>query len=469
MLTERPLRAALVWPAGLDPRRVLPLGFAWIVSNTPRELCEFRLFDLAIGRPKPGDLEGALAGFAPDVVGVSCFASNFPQALEAARAARRAAPGAKIVAGGQYASSWPQGPLGAREFDFAFKGEGERAFTAFLTELRSGGTNWDRVPGLAFRRPDGTLHDPPPALVDDLDSLVPPDYRFIGLDEYLRRGYRVWSDRSRSAPIQASRGCPYSCAFCAGTRVSGRKTRYFSTDYVMRWIKDLHRNFGATWFNILDDSFTSRPDKAKEFCRAALELGIKGLRFGTPTGVRAQHGDRELWELMRKAGWEQVVIAPESGSPRVLKLMRKELPAGGLGGAMADIRAAGLPVCGFFVVGYPGETREDLRLTMDLIRKFDLAEIFVFQPLPGSPIFGELVAAGKLPPDFIPGVEDYSSGEASWTPEELKGFNFRRFIFLARLELALRHPLLTLRHLRHLDPVVAPLRLIKQAVGMLRR
>jgi anaerobic magnesium-protoporphyrin IX monomethyl ester cyclase len=467
MLSAAPTRVALIWPDGLDPRRVLPLPFAWLASNTAPELCEFRLFDLALGRPAPEDLERELASFRPEVVGISSFASNFPRALEAARAAKRAVPSAAVVAGGQYASAWPEGVLSHPEFDFVIKGEGEPALTAFLKELRSGARRWELVPGLV-RMAGGVLADAAPAIVEDLDSLTPPDYKFIALDEYLRRGYRVWCDPVPNAPIQTTRGCPYSCAFCTGPYVSGRRLRRFSTAYVMRWIKELHRDFGVTWFNIIDDNFTFSPDGAKEFCRAAPRLEIPGLRFGTPNGVRAQHGDPELWKLMRSAGWEQVVVAPESGSARVLELMKKELPPALMEKAVADIRAAGLPVCGFFIVGYPGETRADLALTMRLVSSFDLAEIFVFQPLPGSPIFRELLAAGEITPDFVPGVDDFSSGERSYVSRELRGVNFYWLIFRARLGLALRHPLRTLRHLKHLDPAVAFSRVCRQASDLAR-
>ena len=86
MLNKAPTRVALVWPGGLDPRRVLPLAYACLAANTPKELCEFRLFDLALGAPAPERLAEELAAFAPEVVGLSCFAMNFPQALAAARA-----------------------------------------------------------------------------------------------------------------------------------------------------------------------------------------------------------------------------------------------------------------------------------------------------------------------------------------------------------------------------------------------
>ncbi|MDD2805037.1 MAG: radical SAM protein [Elusimicrobiales bacterium] len=466
MLKRATTRVALVWPGGLDPRRVLPLAYACLAANTPKELCEFRLFDLALGAPAPERLEAELAAFAPEVVGLSCFAMNFPQALAAARAAKKAAPGAVVIAGGQHPSSWPEGVLAHNEIDFVLKGEGERAFAAFLEQFRSAAPDWGKVPGLARRGPHGLL-EAPPAMVEDLDSLALPDYRFINFAEYLRRGYRVYADSRPSAPIQTTRGCPYACAFCCGPAISGSRLRRFSADYAMRWIEALNRDFGVLWFNIIDDNFTFHPEAAKEFCREALKLRLPGLRFGTPNGIRAQHGDAQLWRLMAAAGWDHFTVAPESGSERVLELMRKDLKPAQIEAAVAGMRATGLPVCGFFILGYPGETREDLALTLNMVKLFDLAELFVFQPLPGSPVFRELRAAGRIPADFIPAVGDFSSGERSYVSEELRGVNFYRLIFLARLGVALRHPLTALAHLRHLDLPVAAAKVFRQAAAFL--
>lgn len=459
-------KVALIWPGGLDVRRVLPLAYAWLAANTPRDLAELRLFDLALGRPEPALLEKEIAAFAPDVIAVSCFAMNFPQALEAVRAARRAAPAAVTIAGGQHPSSWPEGVLAHSEFDFVIKGEGEEAFPAFLRELSSPSPRWESVPGLVSRNAEG-LCRARTAVVEDLDSLSFPDFRFIRFGEYLSRGYRVYADRRHSAPVQTSRGCPYSCAFCCGPEISGNRLRHFSSGYVIRLIRHINAEFGVKWFNIIDDNFTMRPEKAKEFCRAASALDIPGLRFGTPNGVMAQHGDPELWDLMRAAGWDHFTVAPESGSARVLDLMGKKIDLGRLGETVSHMKRTGLPVCGFFILGFPGETRADLALTMEFVRKFDLAEVFAFQPLPGSPVFRRLLAEGRVKPDFIPDIDDFSRGELSYVHADLRGVNFYRLIFLARLGTALRHPVTALRHLRHLDPPAAVRALLRQVSGLL--
>lgn len=449
MLKNNKTRVAFIWLGGAE-LDTLPLAYANIAANTDAGLCEMRLFDLALGIPRREDLGREIAQFRPDIIGVSVPVIAVGRTIEAVREAKRAAPNALVLAGGGYVSAWPAGVMAHPEIDYAIRGEAEAAFGLFISELRSGAPRWERVPGLV-RRAAGGLAENPPAVVAELDSLALPDYRFIRLDEYLRRGYRAAIGSVPGAPIQTTRGCPYDCAFCTCPSINGARVRHFSTAYMMRLIETLHRDFGIKWFNIIDDNFTYDPEKAKDFCRAALRLKIPGLGFGNMNGIRMQHGDKELWALMRRAGWEHFTVAPESGSERVLGLMKKRISLEETKNTVGDMRAAGLPVCGFFIIGYPGETREDLRQTGRFMRYFDLVEIYVFQLLPGSPVFMEMLKSGEITEGSVPPVENYSSGRRGYVSKELSDADLYRFMFAARILAILRHPGAALWRMRKIN------------------
>lgn len=444
-------RVALLWPPGLEPAYALPLPYASIAANTPPELCEFKLFDLALEPRSPEELGRRIADFKPDIIGITSCGMNFRQALEAVRAAKAAAPEAVVVAGGPHASAWAKGVLKHAEIDLVLKGEADFAFGDLVRELSLPEPVWARVPGLA-RREDGIVVEAPAAVVENLDSLALPDYRFIRLDEYLRRGYGLFCDGRPNAPIQTSRGCPGTCAFCGVAAVSGRLVRRFSTAYTMRWIEALHKDFGIQWFNIIDDNFTDDPAHARAFCEAAQGLKIPGLRFGTPNGIRMQRGDAELWRLLKKTGWEHLVVAPESGSAKVLGLMDKKLTPGEIEPILADIRAAGLRLRAFFIIGYPGETKADLDETLALMKRggFDYIELLFFQPIPGTVSFEKLVAAGEISEDFLP--SSFSFGERAYVSKDLKDVNFSLLFFRVKLGDALKNPGNLWRLLRHTNP-----------------
>jgi radical SAM superfamily enzyme YgiQ (UPF0313 family) len=461
-------RVALVWPRGLEPAYALPLPYASIVANTPSDLCEFKLFDLALDPDSPDEFGRKIAEFKPDLVGVTSYGFNFRQALEAARSAKAAAPKALVVAGGPHPSAWARGVLKHPEIDLVLKGEAEFSFGALVKELGAPSPDWSKVPGLA-RRENGKVTESPAAVVEDLDSLALPDYRFIRLDEYLRRGYRLFSDGRPNAPIQTTRGCPGTCEFCGVAAVNGRRVRRFSAAYSMRWIEALNKDFGIQWFNLIDDNFTHDPEHARAFCEAALRLNIPGLRFGTPNGIRMQRGDGELWRLLKKTGWEHLVVAPESGSAKVLGLMDKGLAPAEIEPILAEIKAAGLRLRGFFIIGYPGETRADLAETLALMKRggFDYIELLFFQPIPGTAAFEKLMAAGEIGEDFLP--SSFSFGERAYVSKDLADVNFSLLFFKVKLGEAFKNPANLLRLILHTNPWATARKLAGLFVNMLRR
>ena len=260
-----------------------------------------------------------------------------------------------------------------------------------------------------------------------------PDYDSIRLEYYTRHGYRWNCPPKINAPIWVTRGCPYRCGFCAAPDLNGKPVRSHSIPYMMEWIKYLYFQRGVRWVNILDDNFTFHKKYAKEFCRAVIDLNLKGLRFGTPNGIRMERGDKELWELMKQAGWKMLLIAPESGSEKTIKRMDKDLDLKIVPRVVKEIREAGLKVQGFLILGYPGESEEDLLATRELILTCNFNFVFMasFQPLPGTPIYKELVANKELIDGVLP--HHYSDGTRVYMPDTLKEFNFPKFILLTHL------------------------------------
>jgi len=456
------MKIALVWPKGFDPIYVVPLSLAYLKSNLDPSAARVRIFDCALEKMAADSprLARRLREFSPDVVGVSCLSFNYGEARRILKTAKTLVPHAVTVMGGVHASCDKEtGRLRVQEIDYLLTGEAERTFPVFIEELCKGSPDLSRVPGLVWRGGDGSVARNPNYLEQDLDLIERPDYDAIRLEEYLRRGYRYHTRRKPNAPIWVTRGCPYRCRFCSAPRMNGSTIRTHSIDYVVDWVEDLYFRKGIRLFSIIDDSFTSDMDFAKEFCRAMISLGLPGLGFATPTGIRAQRTDAELLALMKRAGWECVSVAPESGSRRTLERMGKGIDIDSFPEKVAQIRAAGLKVHGFFIVGYPGETPEDIAETSRFIRKcrFNMLYISNFQPLPGTPVYEQLVQSGEIPEGLLPG--NYSDGERTYVPSALRDFNFPMFVLKEFFWLAARQPL----DLVHIFRVVSPRMLLKKA------
>jgi len=447
------MKVALVWPP-FDTMYTMPLPLGYLKSNLPAGEHDVRIFDCAL-RSVDGSssqFRDFLREFNPDVVGVSSWSSMFRSVGTILAAVREFAPRAKTVLGGPHATVYFDRVIADHAVDYLFRGEVELSFPLFLTELEKSAPDFSSVKGLVWRKPGGEVAMNEMERVNDLDSIAPPDYDFMNLEGYLRQGYRLHCPEPRNAPILATRGCPYRCSFCTAPMMNGKIIRKHSIPYLTALIRQLYEEKGIRWFNLVDDNFTYDTAWAKEFCRAVIDMGLKGVGFGTPNGIRMQRGDKELWLLMKQAGWRSVVVAPESGSPRTLAAMHKDFDLETLPGVVRELKEAGLYVQAFFIIGYPGETREDIQATFRVATEtgFDFFYLNNFQPLPGTPVYNELVSNGEIVDGFLPA--SYSDGIRNYTPAGLAKENFPLLILSTYLKWALRRPRRLLDMLRFFNP-----------------
>lgn len=436
------LRVALVWPKGFDVRYVMPLSLGYLKSNCESDEVEIRIINNALDDRLATSPEFAelLRDFAPDVVGSSCWAPTYHEALRVLSIAKELNPKVVTVIGGAQASSYAKQVLALPQVDYVFRGEADLSFRVFLDELRSTEPDFSKVLGLAYVKAGEPVYNDMER-EPNIDVIRIPDYDAMNLSGYHAKGYRWNTPVKNNAPIWVTRGCPYRCTFCAAPSLNGKAIRKHSISYILDWVDRLYRERGVRWFNIVDDNFTFDKDYAKEFCRAIIAKGYKDIGFGTPNGIRMQKGDPELWQLMRQAGWQTLIVAPESGSARTLEIMKKDLDLSIVPRVVKEIRAAGLRVQAFFILGYPGETMADIEESSKLIARCRFNFVFLnnFQPLPGTPIYDTLVEQGEIPDGLMP--SNYSDGSRPYTPPALRDFNFPKFVLKTYLRMALREPL----------------------------
>ena len=402
------LRVLFVWPNYQDTMLGLPLGIGYLISNCRDERFEFELIDCALDDLKSTDPELAhkIKAFSPSILAISASSSNFNEAVAILRMSKELNGDITTIIGGPHATAYGRQAFEGKEIDFLFMGEGEIGFKDFLRSfVEPNAKNYSEIEGLAYKDKNGNQYFSEPANIENLDSLLPPDYDSINLDRYIDKGYHYLSSKERCVPIYATRGCPYRCKFCSVPSISGNIVRKHSISYLANIIKYLYEKKKIRGFNIVDDNFTFDVSFAKDFCREIIKLNLQDIEFNSPNGVRMQRGDFELWALMKKAGWNIITVAPESGSPRVLKLMKKDLDPCEVPAIITDMKKAGLGINGFFMLGFPGETIEDLKETENLIRlcRFDNLSVTSFQPMPGTPIYDELIEQGDLCTHQLPG------------------------------------------------------------------
>ena len=248
----------------------------------------------------------------------------------------------------------------------------------------------------------------------DLDALAPVAWDLIPPRRYPLLGHGILNRAHPVAPIQTSRGCPFPCAFCSAQSNMGARVRTRSPEAVVDEIARLVLDHGVREIHIEDDNFTFHRESAAEVCRLLVARRLDVV-WACPNGVRLDSLDAELLRLMERAGCYSFGVGIESGSDSVLRAMRKQLTTAEILERLHLIRATtDIRTTGFFVLGFPGETRADLAATERFILRAPLDRIGVspFVPTPESPAYRDLAKRGLVPiePEWVQQGWGYADG-----------------------------------------------------------
>lgn len=338
-----------------------------------------------------------------EVIGIQCFTFNYSNVKEMFVVAKEARPGVVTVCGGAHANAAGIEMLAAiGALDFAVSGEGERAAAELCDALASGGepARLAAVPNLVWRdgptiRRNAVFHEP------DLDELASPAWDLMAPGSYPPLGHGILNRAAPQAPLFATRGCPYPCTFCSAHANMGKKLRVRSPEHVVDEVERLVRDFGVRELVFDDDNFTLRHDFALGVSEELIRREL-GVVWSLPNGVRLDSLDTELLVAMERAGCYSFAVGVESGSDRVLGLMRKRTDTATLMERIRLVaRTTRIRMTGFFMAGFPGETLDDLAATERFIMTapFHRLSISLFVPLPATVAHDALDAQGLLDKD----------------------------------------------------------------------
>lgn len=394
-----PSGVTLVYPyfRSKDPVEKLfpPLGIAYLASqlgerDVPVRVadCTFQTFDDVVDR---------IAGDRPAIVGLYVMVTMSRNAFDLLAALRERLPATLFVGGGPLPTVHPR--MFVDKFDVIFRGESDVTFpdfcrdylsagegAAFLNTMKSGD-----YPGL-YAEFDGRLVATPPVHhpAEVLDRLPLPDR--TGFDHHRYQEAMEQTAGLKQTSILVTRGCPFSCDFCSKP-VWGDLFRKPPLEKVFQEI-DAILSLGYTSLWIADDCFTLDTDYLSEFCHCMI---LRGSPIGWTCLSRVERLTPGLVDLMKRAGCLRVYLGLESGSNHTLRLMNKRITVEQGTRAVELFSRASVGTAGFFMVGYPGETIEDIESTFDLALSLPLDEISftVPLPLPGTPLFNRVADLGS--------------------------------------------------------------------------
>ncbi len=346
-----------------------------------------------------------------DLVGISSPTPLIYEAWEAASLAKER--GAVTILGGPHLTLMPEESMEQQEVDLVVRGEAEETIVEVVRALEETGQRgdpatglclpdepWAPIPGLCYRNLAGeVVHNPARPLRQDVEDIPWPAYHLFKIERYtnLQPITDGLKPHARAYTLLTSRGCPYQCIYCSKP-ITGNTWRARSPEDVVAEWRYLVEEMGATEIGITDDVWNLKLDRAKELCRLLIAEGLNRVPWITVHGMRADHTDAELFELMKQAGCRRVGFGVESGNQAVLDSIKKRQTLDDVRRAFKEAKAAGLQTMGFFIFGLPADTEETMEDTIRFALELnpDMANFMIAAPFPGTELWEVARRDGRL-------------------------------------------------------------------------
>jgi len=358
------IKVALIYPRFAYPSGDFSIGLASIGASLRKHIAgiELSLIDSTF-HPGLSHVRGRLAAERPDIAAIYSDTLMFEDAVKVARACKEL--GALVIVGGPHPTILPELTLAVDAIDAVGIGEGEETAREFV-ECVSEGKNLDSVRGIWFKRDGKVVKNPPRPTAQDLDALPFPAVDLYETERYIKAFVQLDSylPNLRGMSLVASRGCPFQCGYCQPTltRLFGSKLRIRSTKSVVEEILLLRDRYALDAFYFQDDTLTVFRDWIRDFCSRMIQERV-GMVWACNT--RADTCDDELFSLMRRAGCVKIKVGIESVTDRIRNgIYRKNISMGQVDALTRSASGAGIQVAGFFMLGAPTETIEEMNDTI---------------------------------------------------------------------------------------------------------
>jgi radical SAM superfamily enzyme YgiQ (UPF0313 family) len=372
----------LVDALGLAPEQMVPDGDIWRLGLTPEEII----------RRIPADTQA---------IGItSMWSYSWPIVRELIQKVKAALPKVPIVCGGEHFTAVPDLSMEQAPIDFLVLGEGEETAVALFRALELG-LDHTVIPGIAFRAADGKVQkNPRRDRIKNVDELPWPAWEYFDIEAYSSNRLVSGIYYGKTVPILATRGCPYQCTYCSSPNMWTTRWYARSPKDVLDEIESYVKRYGAANFPFQDLTAILKRDWVVEFCSEVERRNLR-ITWQLPAGTRSEIIDEEVASLLVRSGCKSLNFAPESGSERTRKHMKKMLTDEKLFRAVHASVKAGLNIGAFFVLAYPTDEKEDMQATVRLAARLgragvdDVSAGFFF-PLPSTEITRQLEKEGKI-------------------------------------------------------------------------
>lgn len=397
-----------------------PINLCSIASYLNAAGHETEIWDFEVEPLEPELIRSRLEKARPDLVGFTALTATIKGAHEIACLVKVYDPEIPVMIGGPHASAIPRRTLEEfPNFDVVVVGEGEQTALDIVNRVQKK-ESFQGIFGTGYRERNRVVTELSRPVFKNLDELPYPDRSLLNLELY--RGVPtpgIDGEKTDATELFTSRGCAEKCIFCTVKGTFGLGVRFRSPEHVLGEVRHCIDKFGFKHFTIEDDTFTYKKSRLTELCHGFRELGITW-----DCDTRVDQVDEQLFKLMKESGCVKVAFGIESGSPRILRLIKKRIELDQVRAAFRAAKKAGLITQAFFIVGsHPTETLEDIKLTKTIIREIkpDFLLVNVMVPFPGTELYDIMRER-----NYIDGTEDWNKfdclhGLPTWRTDMFTG------------------------------------------------
>jgi anaerobic magnesium-protoporphyrin IX monomethyl ester cyclase len=362
-------------PYPFDESPTPPFGLISLAAYLLEKGIEVRIEDYIVTPYSPERVKMVLSEFQPHVVGATGVTMNIKKSLKIIKDYKEEDPNLFTVMGGPHVTFDADNILSQNNYvDCIVRGEGELT-TVELLERLDAGLSLREVAGLSYRDNGKIVHNPNRPLIEDINVLPYPARHLIQLSKYRALGLPV--------NMVTSRGCPHKCIFCVGSKMVGRKVRYYDVNRVVDEFEMLSK-LAFKQINIVDDLFTSKKNRCIAICQ---EMVRRGISHPWTAFARVDTVSRELLENLKESGCTTLCFGIESGNQEILDTIKKKITLEKCQKAVALCNEVGIDPMTSYILGLPGETHETITKTVDFAKKLSPNHGFhILAPFPGTEV-----------------------------------------------------------------------------------
>lgn len=377
------MKIAFIQPNIQDGNLIPSLGILYLAAISEQNGYKVKIFDERINN----NCIEEIIKFKPDIVGITAVTGSVLRGRFVASEIKKEIKPV-IVFGGPHPTVMPEEVIAWDEVDFVLIGEAEKTFPELCSFIKNNHREI-RIGNCFYKDSNGNIKFTfyqPPLNSTELDKLPIPAFHLLDLVKVFKniqhglfkKGYRI-------LPVMASRGCPNSCTFCC--RIMGYKIRYRNSIKVVDEIEYLVRRYCLDEIYFEDDNFTNNRDRALEILDEIIKRKL-GVHLKFANGLRVDRLDKVLLEKMRQAGCYSLAFGLESGSKKTLALMKKRIDLDKAKETIVLAKSMKFLVGANCIVGYPGETIDDIRESIQffLSLPLDSAAIVNLIPFPKTEV-----------------------------------------------------------------------------------